>query len=789
MKTTNDARIPWLSLDEARGGIMKVTHIACSAFARAVLGAVAIAALVGPAFAQGPPPLVGVPQDWTHQHLIVSGPGAAVDMSAPGFSEAAWLKWGAIQSEPRIAIQQTKKALTEAQTAVQVPQQAVAASSKGGAKKKPPKGPPESSIHADWSMSLVNSVGTSTGSVGGGHYPAKYSFATGSANCDNAATPDFVVYNTSLPGADTTSATGAVNFPGTPTVKTDGTANAAIGGVQYSYTVTSGSVGTPGSGRCYLSSGGSSAIAASNLAGAISNGAVGNAGGSTTWVCNANVTPPNSVVSATLPSSTSVGLTAKTAGSAGNFTITLSGLGGGVTKTGPTAAIDSQATIVAYDNLYSGCSGMVPSIYWAYNTGGGTITNSPVLSLDGSKVAFVQTEGGVAHLVVLKWAKNSSATVGAATSLTSTSTCVSDTNNAPCMTSVALAGASPTVTNSSPFVDYLHDILWIGDDQGNLHKFSPVFDDDLAEVTTSPWPKAIGVSPLNSPVYDPISYNGTDFAVFVAAGNNKNQVLARVNASSGALTTSSVLGTHSNTNAIPLNPVVDALAQRVYTGLNRGGVANSFADTHAPTLQQFPVNFLSGAAPSEAILGCNPPAGGCESSTFFYAGAFDHTYLSSADSSNPSGNIYICGVDSAGTKRPALWRVPITSNAMGTPVQIAVLSTTASAQCSPLTAIYDGTTDRAFVGTSGTGALVSTCNATTGCLYSFNITTTSVTNTAGIAAPGGTSGIIIDNVNTGVTGASQVYYSPVGNATCGGNGSTGSGTHGCAVQASQAGLN
>jgi len=57
--------------------------------------------------------------------------------------------------------------------------------------------------------------------------------------------------------------------------------------------------------------------------------------------------------------------------------------------------------------------------------------------------------------------------------------------------------------------------------------------------------------------------------------------------------------------------------------------------------------------------------------------------------------------------------------------------------------------------------------------------------TANLAAAGGTSGIIIDNiVGTGtMAGASQVYFSTQGNqATCGG------GPGGCAVQASQSAL-
>jgi len=67
------------------------------------------------------------------------------------------------------------------------------------------------------------------------------------------------------------------------------------------------------------------------------------------------------------------------------------------------AGATGQASIIAYNNLYSGCSGTVPSVYWAYDTGG-TIGTSVTFSADGSQLAFVQAEGGKATLVVLKWA-------------------------------------------------------------------------------------------------------------------------------------------------------------------------------------------------------------------------------------------------------------------------------------------------------------------------------------------------------------------------------------------------
>jgi hypothetical protein len=75
----------------------------------------------------------------------------------------------------------------------------------------------------------------------------------------------------------------------------------------------------------------------------------------------------------------------------------------------PTARTGARgrASIIAYSNLYSGCGGTVPSVYWAYNTSVSatttdTITLSPILYTDGVQVAFIQVTGATASLVLLK---------------------------------------------------------------------------------------------------------------------------------------------------------------------------------------------------------------------------------------------------------------------------------------------------------------------------------------------------------------------------------------------------
>ena len=106
--------------------------------------------------------------------------------------------------------------------------------------------------------------------------------------------------------------------------------------------------------------------------------------------------------------------------------------------------------------------------------------------------------------------------------------------------------------------------------------------------------------------------------------------------------------------------------------------------------------------------------------------------------------------------------------------------TNATAVGSPVTEIFNGS-DYIFFSVTAGGSQ-STCTGP--CVYSYTVTSApAATISAGLAAAGGTSGIIIDNVATTPTGASQVYFSTLGSQSCAGV------SGGCAVQASQSGLN
>ena len=169
-------------------------------------------------------------------------------------------------------------------------------------------------------------------------------------------------------------------------------------------------------------------------------------------------------------------------------------------------------------------------------------------------------------------------------------------------------------------------------------------------------------------------------------------------------------------------------------------------------------------------------------------GTFDDLYYSG---SGTTGNVWSCSINGL-TGEPKLIKSPLGTSGFGSTnaITLAVNAvvgtwlTSAAATCSPVSEVYNGTTDWAFLSVSASGTQ-SVCSGA--CLYNFNITgdpgLNTLNATAGIAAMGGTSGIVVDNTSS-AAGASQIYYAPLGNQSC----TTSGGTGGCAVQASQSGL-
>jgi hypothetical protein len=378
----------------------------------------------------------------------------------------------------------------------------------------------------------------------------------------------------------------------------------------------------------------------------------------------------------------------------------------------------AQANVVAYDNLYSGCSGTVPTLYWAYNTGS-TVVTSPEFSDDGTQVAFVQRNGeDVGILVVLRWAASTTESITSPLVLPRTARTLYSTCTAPCMTTLALrdSGGTPDDdTISSVFIDYSNDAAYVGDASGWLHKFSPVFNGTPAEVTTGGWPVQVNPgapTPLTSPVHDYVSGN-----VFVA---DVGGFLYQVDSTTALVTISGQLDFSSEFDSGPgivEGPIVDVTSGFVYVFATSDGSEECIGGADCTAVYQLTTSFVAGSTGSEAVVGAST----VEPTTPnpLYAGNFDSTYENSV---NASGHLYVCG-NTGGP--PVLYQIPIQGGVLGTAVGGPVLSTSASTPCSPVTDILNpnvtgGATEWLFASAENGGA--SSGCASGGCIFNFKDT-------------------------------------------------------------------
>ncbi len=296
---------------------------------------------------------------------------------------------------------------------------------------------------------------------------------------------------------------------------------------------------------------------------------------------------------------------------------------------------------------------------------------------------------------------------------------------------------------------------------------------------------------LSGPVYD-----STSTRVFVGDASG---FLYAVSAT-GAVTKSFQVATGPG---IVDGPLVDSSAGQVYAFVSSDMNASASQSACNGTSQgalacngviQFPAAFTASTQYTESVVGAH-------TSVTIYIGAFDNLYWSSG-----TGNLYVNGINNnTGTSFPKLVRIPINTSGFTTSacqggttlppncssqqcaINIDNPMTSAAATPAPVTEIYNNPTDWIFSSVSGSSSLSpSGCPAGNACVYSWNVTAalgSGAAPSAGLIAPGGTSGIVIDNTSA-TTGASQIYYSTMSNGSC----ATSGGTGGCAVQASQAAL-
>ena len=153
---------------------------------RVVAATFVVACLIVPAGAQDDQSqLKGVPDDWSHHHVIFSDPGTMQDAIQNGQYEH-WLR---VMTDPRFKMQQLKRQTVQLPQSDEVQQMAGAQQRLRG------------KLQRDWNVSLgANGVAATM-------YPAKYSFDITNASCS-----DYVVFPANSAGVAAVAASQMGSF-------------------------------------------------------------------------------------------------------------------------------------------------------------------------------------------------------------------------------------------------------------------------------------------------------------------------------------------------------------------------------------------------------------------------------------------------------------------------------------------------------------------------------------------------------------------------------------------------
>jgi hypothetical protein len=405
----------------------------------------------------------------------------------------------------------------------------------------------------------------------------------------------------------------------------------------------------------------------------------------------------------------------------------------------------TQANLIGFNNLYSAQSGLAlcglqPTFLFAYNIStvpNGRILTSPVLSLDGTKVAFIETvttAGSRQTIVHVLNIPTSNPGPGFPEGSSAASPAIPTA-----MTSLTIAANSDT--RSSPWVDYATDTMYVAADTGSLYKITGVFG-GTPTLAGSPWPLLINLnSQLTSPVLD---VNGN---AFMGAGNGR---VYSVNVNTPGTVTAIQIGTPGlPSRGVFDTPILDSTASTLLAISSN----STIGVTPAAVVSQIDTNTLTEI--NRVAIGLGSTTG---TAVTLYGGDFDNTYFSTP----ATGHMLVCGTGALDTT-PTLYSLSFDSSAhLLAAAGGAQLSTDITARCGPITEFYNVNTpttptDFFFLGVTRNCSLGAPATAI-GCVMSLSA---AGTPTVAAASAGGASGIIPDNDSV-QPNASSIYFTSQG---------------------------
>ncbi len=436
---------------------------------------------------------------------------------------------------------------------------------------------------------------------------------------------------------------------------------------------------------------------------------------------------------------------------------------------------NGQPNLVGINNLYSGTGGFCganPAVYWAYNgsTASGSVLTSPTISMDGTKIAYVESGATSAVFHVLTF-KSGDGTIAKAKAPTVPPSCTASTN---CLISVTLS-TTATTTYSSAWVDYATDKAFVATDDGKIYRLSCTFTCALNSNPTIDWTYTLPVAGTggtlpqpNGPVYNypfGLLFVGDQLGemwVIQANGSTPTLYAGPVMIGGGGCGTTNPPGRTGTGFAlctpaspgygIPDSVILDAsgVSEKIFVFSGNDGTSGG-----AAVVAQMNQN-LTGLVRTHIGLG----------GVNMHSGAFDNEYWGSTPS---TGELFVCGTGPANTEPYHYW-IGFTSYPVmnSTPTGSLLRLATANLPCVPYTEFYNPNIN--LGGTTGDHDLLISglVGATTnGYVITDDISSGAIT--AGlndVNYPGGVSGVIVDNDSLDVQ-ASSVYFSTLGSVTVG----------------------
>ena len=443
---------------------------------------------------------------------------------------------------------------------------------------------------------------------------------------------------------------------------------------------------------------------------------------------------------------------------------------------------NGQANLVGINRLYSGSPPRLcqanPTVNWAYNgttVAGGVVRTAAVISLDGKKIAYVESAANSARFHILTWVAGQGTVAAARTPLVPPN-CTAATN---CLKTVTFSATS-TTTFASPWVDYHTDKAFVASDDGKIYRISCVFTCALNANPTVDWTFTLpvagtgGTTPRPSgPVYN--SPNGRLFVTdqlgevwVINAGTSTPSLFAGpIMIGGGGCTTTNPpgrTGTPSPCTAsggafgIPDSVILDASgkSQRIYAFSGNDGTGGASA-----VVAQMRQN-LTGLVRVHVGRGSVGLGGG---SVDLHSGIFDNKYWGPTPN---TGGLFLCGTGPADTTPYHYWigftNYPVmNSTPSGSLQRIAA----AGVPCSPYNEFFNPNLNLGGIAGHHDLLISGLVDATNGYIITNDISTGAVTAALNfVSYPGGISGVIIDN-NSAAAQASSVYFSTLTTVTVG----------------------